>query len=203
MEKTETTIYFKIKDWRGVKFPKLTYYLDYDVNELNHQDNDRKSKIIRYNSMCKNLYGEQKRILEQCSLVLTDMQRIPQIGEKIKLPGDLLFGSTGTLGYRRIKTLEEFKSNVFPELDGEKPTEYKQRLYYTIMSYGECPRRTLKVNSHFKSLIQEFQWEMNLCFTVADLETDISSFIDFDYDNPGELKITRIILTLEVFEGVK
>ena len=107
MEKTETTIYFKIKDWRGVKFPKLTYYLDYDVNELNHQDNDRKSKIIRYNSMCKNLYGEQKRILEQCSLVLTDMQRIPQIGEKIKLPGDLLFGSTGRLGYRRIKTLEE------------------------------------------------------------------------------------------------
>lgn len=202
MEK-ETVIYFKIKDWKGVKFPKLNYYLDYKMDEHNSLRNDRKLKIIRYSDICKCLYGKQYEILEQCSLALTNMQRIPQIGEKIKLPGDLLFGGERHFGYRKIETLEEFKSNVFPELDGEKPMEYRQRLYDIIMSYGEHPRRTLKVNSQFKSLIQEFQWEMNLCFTVADLETDISSTFDFDYNNPGELKRIKIILTLEVFEGVK
>jgi hypothetical protein len=190
-------VYFKIKDWRGVKFPTLNLKFHNNCENLSYLRN-HKNEYDKMEKQLRTFYQENSGYYFETSNIVLNMQRVPMIGEKIKFDGKLIFGELYG------KDINVFKTNIFPKKIGEKPMQWRERVLELINTYGDdWYKYSINVKTNFEHLITDFVDAMNLCFKVVDVETHlIEEESHLTYTNELENSNQEVIkLTLEVFEG--
>ena len=176
-------IYFKIRDyWRGVKFPTIEKRVE---TLLEHYKQTKQEESYKKLEDFLSRIACEKGL--KCNIVVSvsDLERVPEIGEKIEFSGHSVFG----WGEKTLTTPE-----IFPKREGESEDKYRERFSRFVSEYGF-------ITSEFKNFEKDFDHigsiilcNINVLYRVIDVKTEFSIL-----DELGNYKKKITTVTLDVY----
>ena len=180
-------VYFKIKDcWKGVKFPtierRIEALLEHYTQTKQYESYKKLEDFLSEIACEKGL---------KCNIVVSDIKRVPEIGEKIEFNGHNVFG----WGEKTLNT-----SEIFPRRDGEPDEKYHERFSKFVSEYGFITSNFQNFEKDFDHIGSTILCNINVLYRVIDVKTEYG-FLDelgtLRYCKQTDRKTTTV--TLDVY----